>query len=969
MGDVSESGILGSRCPVFVGRHGELLALEDAATRARAGRGGVVTILGEAGIGKSRLAREVLAAAAGAGMTTMEGGAVEDGSALAFRVVAEALMRALRGGVPDAAELAPYRSALGAVVPDLAGGTAPSAPASTLFVQEAIVRLLRVLAGAHGLVVLLEDLQWADAETLDWIDYLLRTVASERILCVCTARLDESEQPAPLLQRIARSPVGSLIELQRLDADEIDAITAGVLGTALLRDDVTAAVRARSEGLPLAAEEVIGDLLARRGLVREEDTWHLEGTVDIHTTPTFRALVDRRLSALDAGARDILRTAATLGTRFEWSLLAPVCDTNDVGVLVALRLAAGIGLVVEEGGNRFAFRHALLRDAVLSTLLAAERARLAGRAAAVLDAQPGHESRDRVELSARLRLAAGDRHGAAEKMLELGRDALARTALQSAESALEQARSLGDGDAELVIAVDEALIETASRSGQAARALALARGVATRLAAPQIEPRRRLAAQLRVVRSALDAGTLDEAAAVLDAVAGHAEGPDRAEISARRAILALEMSDAETARREAHAAVGHAESTGAAEMMCEALYVLGRVIRNIDPDPAAALAPLERMVAEASSAGLAHWEIRGLLELALVDFTTTNRRDRAERARGLAVEHGAVDVVALVDVHCVLAIMGTQNEEAAATIDEAVEVSRRLELPTLGFALQVKGVVQAILGDRVGHDATVAELRRGALHPFDAVAAAGWAIVRGSVAEVVDALDLVYGDPGQPWPRRRVGQAAPFRAMWALARTVVDRDGDAARARIVEEGYGSWRNRGQVALAEAVALGRSGDRRGAEDRVAEFESASGDPTIAAGFVHAARIWVAPCAHRDGWGDPAGWLRGARAHFEAGGIVEQVRRCDAELRAMGEVVPRRGRGDSVVPPHLRRIGVTSREMDVLALVAEGLSNSDIAVRLVVSPRTVETHVSRLLARTGARTRVQLAAAIHGTPPAG
>jgi DNA-binding NarL/FixJ family response regulator len=123
--------------------------------------------------------------------------------------------------------------------------------------------------------------------------------------------------------------------------------------------------------------------------------------------------------------------------------------------------------------------------------------------------------------------------------------------------------------------------------------------------------------------------------------------------------------------------------------------------------------------------------------------------------------------------------------------------------------------------------------------------------------------------------------------------------------------------------------------------------------------HHARLLVAPSALGDGWGQPVEWLREAMAYFDDVGDAALSRACREQLREAGAPVPRRGRGESTVPPHLRRLGVTTREGDVLALVVAGLPNAAIAERLFLSPRTVKTHVANLLSKTGAPGRSQLA----------
>jgi DNA-binding NarL/FixJ family response regulator len=117
--------------------------------------------------------------------------------------------------------------------------------------------------------------------------------------------------------------------------------------------------------------------------------------------------------------------------------------------------------------------------------------------------------------------------------------------------------------------------------------------------------------------------------------------------------------------------------------------------------------------------------------------------------------------------------------------------------------------------------------------------------------------------------------------------------------------------------------------------------------------------AARAAVRDGWGNPVRWLREAEAFFGAGGYDRLARRCRTMLGEAGAPVPRRGRGDSEVPPSLRALGVTSREVDVLKLVGAGRTNKDIAEALFLSPKTVERHLSSLFARFGVANRRDLA----------
>jgi DNA-binding CsgD family transcriptional regulator len=167
----------------------------------------------------------------------------------------------------------------------------------------------------------------------------------------------------------------------------------------------------------------------------------------------------------------------------------------------------------------------------------------------------------------------------------------------------------------------------------------------------------------------------------------------------------------------------------------------------------------------------------------------------------------------------------------------------------------------------------------------------------------------------------------------------------------------SW-NRGCLAYAEAVAAGQAGHTERAS-ALADEGSAWFAP-FAPWWNHLARRLTATAALRDGWGEPVAWMREAAAGFESTGHDRLASACRGILRKAGERVPRSGRGQAQVPVQMRRLGVTSREMDVYLLVAQGCSNSEIAAQLFISPKTVETHVANLVAKTGQGGRRELVA---------
>jgi DNA-binding CsgD family transcriptional regulator len=209
----------------------------------------------------------------------------------------------------------------------------------------------------------------------------------------------------------------------------------------------------------------------------------------------------------------------------------------------------------------------------------------------------------------------------------------------------------------------------------------------------------------------------------------------------------------------------------------------------------------------------------------------------------------------------------------------------------------------------------------------------------------------------------------PGRVLWAILHTIDDDDlGAAARGEYAE--FADRVGMPPFVLAAdqiaAVALGRAGDRAGATALMARTRDQLRRLDRAYAPVHVQEMLIARAALRDGWGEPVTWLREAEAFFAAAGYDHTARRCRTMLGAAGAPMPRRGRGESSVPTALRALGVTSREVDVLKLVAEGLSNREIGTRLFLSTKTVERHVGSLLHRTGAANRRALTelARAHG-----
>src|SRR5919108_1296160 len=180
-------------CPVVVGRDDELSLLVEALDHAREGRGGTILISGEAGIGKTRLARSAEEFAAERAMVVLRGRGSPGEASTPFGPLVGALQASsAAAGPPPDPELRPYRTALGHLLP--LWETGPPASEARLLLPEATLRLLRHLAGADGLLFVIEDAHWADADTMALLDRVADHLASERVLCLITER---SDTPGP----------------------------------------------------------------------------------------------------------------------------------------------------------------------------------------------------------------------------------------------------------------------------------------------------------------------------------------------------------------------------------------------------------------------------------------------------------------------------------------------------------------------------------------------------------------------------------------------------------------------------------------------------------------------------------------------------------------------------------------------------------------------------------------------------
>jgi DNA-binding CsgD family transcriptional regulator len=963
----------GVLCPIVVGRDTELATLVELVGAAAAGRGRLVCLVGEAGVGKSRLVREVTAHAGGRRMMVLSGRAVPGASPLPFRPLTEALLVAGRaGGPPEARELAGFGGQLARLVPDWGVAAPGGADESPVLVGEAVLRLLRVLGRAEphsGCLLVLEDMHWSDAETLAVVDYLADTVAEETVLCLLTTRPEPTTPVTDLVERIRARAACTVMRLPVLTADEQHRMARACLADDTAVDEVAGFVVEHSDGVPFLVEELLAGLAASGALRRVGARWVIQGPLAPAVPVSLVESVRSRLAALDRDGRQVLGAAAVLGRRFDWDLLPGVANVDGATAVEALRAAIRDQLVVAEG-RTFRFRHALTREAVLAELLPPERATLSARGlVAVRRAHPDLAG-SWCELAAELAEAAGDQAESAALLTESARRALARGALISAEVAARRARHFAPVDSRVGEDADEVLVRVLAAAGKSASARELGAPLLDRLE----DGRRRADLALVLARAAIAVGDYTYTAAAADVARARrtAAEPDpgfAARVAAVEGHVALEQEQPDEAARVAESAVGAARHAALPEVECEALEVLGRVSRM--HDRAAAVACFEQAARLAETHDLPVWQLRARHELAMLAAWEGGPRPLHE-VRKLAANAGALVSVAQMDMLLAdFALSRLDYRECNTAARNCVELSRRLGLASLPVALLWRAGASAMADDEAAMETALWQAEQSA--PGDPrILGDAWGRVRATRHALrEDRARFRHAlDASMPFVRAAPPARSVFggRIYWALLSTMDDEDlGMAARDELQRSRLATSPLHRLFGLMDAVALGRQGRRDEAFELAAESVR-SFDAAVMFGAPLVFRL-VAEAAVRDGWGDPVPWLRDAQAFFAQRGFDKVARACRALLKTAGAPVPRRGRGESAVPAQLRAIGVTSREMDVLKLIAEGLPNREIAQRLYLSPRTVEHHVTSLLRRTGAPSRAALGTAVSRNPEVG
>ncbi len=992
--------------PVLIGREEELGRLRAALDRTIGGEARVTLVAGEAGVGKTRLVVELGRIAEAAGATVLRGGCIDVGEgALPYAPVVEAL-RSLVRATPAAALdelLGPARPELARLLPDL-GPAAEAAPLG-LSIQSGQGRLFELLLGLFDrlarrapVVVVLEDLHWSDRSTRDLVGFLVRNLRAVPVMLVMTYRSDELHRRHPLLPFLAeleRSGAVERIDLRRLDRGESTALLTAIAGEAV-DPELAESIHVRSGGNPFFAEE----LLVAAGN---------DGAAELPAT--LRDVLLGRVAELAEPAQELLRIASAAGQRVDPELLAAAAGLDEATLYEALRECVARQVLVLDptsGRERYAFRHALLQEAIYDDLLPGDRTRLHAAFARTLEERLGATGEHAPELAYHW-YAAHNLPRALETSIAAARADEARYAYAEATVHYERVLQLWDQvpDAEARAGSDRidvlAAVAGDARFHEPNRAVAHIQS-AIDLARPAGDP-------VRI-------GLLHERLGRYAWAAGHGELSERAYRTAAEVIPPDPPSEARAralaglaqilflhgripeSRPLADEALAIARAAGARAIEGHALNTRGadRVVEGEVDEAVEDLRASLRIAVEVGSAddvGRAYANWTWVLDVA----------GRHDDARALAEEGIATSerlgIMAMFGTHLLYWV--ADRLYRLGRWDEAERAARRAEsIGPIGINAILVPEVLARLAMARGRFEEAAAL----LQPLTALAARAADLqfvipVQGSLAE----LQLWQGRPAE-------GAVEATRGIRLLRATSDPRVGELYALAL----------RGYADVAEEARAGRaeSEERAAIEAGDALLEALSGRE---AGYTDAQRVaarwsaaWLPLCeaeaTRLHGRPEPAAWTACIEAWtpLERPGVMAYLRWREAEsiLEARGdrelasaaigaalEIAQRLGAeplarevtglaararlplasanggrearapADSIrrSPDPAERLGLTRREREVLALVALGRTNRQIADELFISENTAGVHVSNILGKLEVTSRGEAAAVAY------
>jgi len=985
----SDTGTVATRVTSsrFIGRTRELAELEAALHDASSGRPSLAFIAGESGVGKTRLLKELERHALAEGARVISGDCVALGDdELPYAPIVAALRSLTRDGDPVLDELGPAtRAGLASLLPELAPAGAQASgdgddPAQGR-VFEALLTLLDRLGRDEPVLLAIEDLHWADSSTRALLVFLARSLRAERVLVAASYRPDELHRRHPLrslLAELERAPRARRVELVPLSREELAEQLADILG-APADEALVTRLHARSEGNPFFTEELLAAGLDGRG----------------ELPSTMRDALMVRIESLPRDAQEVLRVIA-IARRVDHSLLADASPLDAAALRDALREAVAGHVIVVDPDGRYVFRHALLREVVHDDLLPGEHAELHLTLARAFERRVEVDGPNAQIMAgiAHHYLAAGDQPAALASAVRAAEASEGVHAFGEAAKLYERALELWPrvNDPEALAGRDRA-----SLLAQAAQAHDYddhdVRGEALYEAAlqeidEQAEPHRAAGLLERLGSIRWKLGLAESGMATLER--GLALLPpddvsrERAWLLARLASCTMLRGRHRSAIEAARAALPVAEAAHEPGARARALNALGTSLMSLGSvdegaehvrkaitlaldeerpqELEAAFVNLADNLHQAGRSEQAREVVREGLE------TVGTRRDRCDWLELLEAEiafdtgdwaHAAEHMLearpysGTTFVNSLLrrgemALGQGDADTAADLLAQAQKATRYLDEP------QFLGVLGALIaemrrraGDLEGGRAAVqAALDRIETCTDDVVRLARVATI-GAIIEA-DAAQRAR-DLGDAEDERRALLEGEFHV--ARVQAAADDGGpvESAWLRSAEAEQARGAARPDPALHEAAAdtweeLGRAYPAAIMRYRAAEAHVAGGDRDAAAAQLERAHAVAAALG--------AGWLRA-----ETESLAARAR------LALADAAPQEAidadHGEEVEDP----FGLTPRERQVLALVAEGRTNREIGDTLFMAEKTASVHVSRILAKLDVRSRTEAAAVAH------
>lgn len=600
-------------CPVVIGRAAETARFDSALAAALSGAGQTVVLGGEAGVGKSKFVREAQAHATANGARVLVGLTHQSDLALPYAPFVSAIRSGFHGLDRDELGRVLQRSApdLAELFPEL-GRIERAAPPTGLErhrLTVAFQHLFRAFAREAPVLVVLEDLHWADESSLELLQHLARELRDVRVLILATYRSDEMHRRHPFLRTLAelqRERLVTEIQLARLTADEtrelIRATFAARDPDVKVSEEFRDAVYARSEGNPFFTEELLKAIVDSGGVYWREDGWARKPIDQMAIPGSIREAVRARVEELSSDARDTLSAAAVIGHRFAFELLRDVTAVDERALETRIREFIELQLVTDASGGdeEHAFRHALTREVVYDDLMVRERKRLHRAVADALERDPEAEP----SLLAHHLLAAGEQGRAVPKLLEAARRAGRADAPRDAAAHYERAIEIGVRDDELP-SILEQLAESYQHFDES-RSLKAA--VEAAAAFQQRDDRRGRSRMLRLAsRQHWLRGEVEQAALVAREAIEVLEGEESVELA--RALAHLAGVHMTAGRRDesietADRAIALGERFDDAFALANALISKGSSMIRIDGGAAEAVALIDRGRSVALEAGL-----------------------------------------------------------------------------------------------------------------------------------------------------------------------------------------------------------------------------------------------------------------------------------------------------------------------------------------------------------------------------